>query len=289
MKRALNIEEQINKLKDRGMSFENEEKAKEILLDIGYYRLGFYSFPFERTFPELNNRDHKLIEGTSFGSIVELYYFDCDLRKLLIYYLNRIEINIRTQITYIVSNKYKQHTTWFVNPQIVESEFIKSFDKTVYNDLKKNPVIQHHHSKYINDRYAPAWKTLEFMTLGNICTLYLALKDINLKREIAKHYNCSLGAFINYIETIRVLRNKCAHGNCLYNINIPKGVKSKPANITETNRHNIAGAIGAVRYMLKQISVNRLQELDVQIKNLLDIKRSEKTAQIIKECTGICE
>lgn len=37
MKRALNIEEQINKLKEHGMVFEDEEKAKEILLDVGYY------------------------------------------------------------------------------------------------------------------------------------------------------------------------------------------------------------------------------------------------------------
>ena len=35
MKHALNIEEQINKLKEHGMVFEDEEKAKEILLDVG--------------------------------------------------------------------------------------------------------------------------------------------------------------------------------------------------------------------------------------------------------------
>lgn len=44
MKKALNIDQQIAKLKSHGMEFDNEEKAKEILLDIGYYRLGFYSF-----------------------------------------------------------------------------------------------------------------------------------------------------------------------------------------------------------------------------------------------------
>ena len=71
MKHALNIEEQINKLKEHGMVFDNEEKAKEILLDVGYYRLGFYSFPFEKTFPSLRNRNHKLCEGTSFKEIVK--------------------------------------------------------------------------------------------------------------------------------------------------------------------------------------------------------------------------
>lgn len=47
MKKAYTIEQQIARLKSNGMTFDNEEKAKEILLDVGYYRLGFYSFPYE--------------------------------------------------------------------------------------------------------------------------------------------------------------------------------------------------------------------------------------------------
>lgn len=47
-KQATNIEGQIAILKSRGMFIADVNKAKEILLDIGYYRLGFYMFPFER-------------------------------------------------------------------------------------------------------------------------------------------------------------------------------------------------------------------------------------------------
>ena len=42
-----------------------KEKAKEILLDIGYNRMGFYFFPFEKTFPKLENRTHEVKEGTT--------------------------------------------------------------------------------------------------------------------------------------------------------------------------------------------------------------------------------
>lgn len=49
MKKAYTIEQQIARLKSNGMTFDNEEKAKEILLDVGYYRLGFYSFPYKST------------------------------------------------------------------------------------------------------------------------------------------------------------------------------------------------------------------------------------------------
>ena len=51
LKFATNIEEQITKLVERGMVIEDIEKAKENLLDIGYFRLGFYWFPFEKSYP----------------------------------------------------------------------------------------------------------------------------------------------------------------------------------------------------------------------------------------------
>ena len=44
LKFATNIEEQITKLVERGMVIEDIEKAKENLLDIGYFRLGFTGF-----------------------------------------------------------------------------------------------------------------------------------------------------------------------------------------------------------------------------------------------------
>ena len=48
---ATTIEEQIVLLKNRGMEIEDEKKAAECLLDIGYFRLGFYWFPFEKSYP----------------------------------------------------------------------------------------------------------------------------------------------------------------------------------------------------------------------------------------------
>ena len=89
---ANDVENQILKLQERGMILDLEpEKVKEILLDIGYYRLGFYWNPFEI------NTSHQFQEGTLFSNAVTLYYLDVYLRNLLLKYLNRIEINFRTK------------------------------------------------------------------------------------------------------------------------------------------------------------------------------------------------
>ena len=133
--KATTIEEQIALLKERGMVIDlNNQKVKEILLDIGYYRLGFYQFPF-------CDKEHNLNPNTKFSDIVSLYYLDVNLRNILTQYINRIEINFRTKIVYYVSNKYKSSPTWFINPKIVSPKFIKDIDKHYSEDFKRSNNI----------------------------------------------------------------------------------------------------------------------------------------------------
>lgn len=90
-KEAKNLEEQIQILPDRGMILDCEEsKIKEYLLDIGYYRLGFYWFPFEKRVDYQEDRKHCFLPNTKFSTIIDLYYLDVDLRHLMVKYLNRI-------------------------------------------------------------------------------------------------------------------------------------------------------------------------------------------------------
>lgn len=122
-KSATTIDQQLALLKSRGLTVNDADKAREILLDIGYYRLGFYMFPFEKSYPELRNRSHEYVEGASFEDAVNLYYFDFDLRLLLLRYLNRIEIAFRTSLIYNLSNKYNSNPVWFVSPAVVNRPY----------------------------------------------------------------------------------------------------------------------------------------------------------------------
>lgn len=287
IKQATTISQQIELLKKRGMIVPNEDKAAEILMDIGFYRLGFYAFPFEKSFPSLEHRTHEYKPNTSFVDVVDLYYFDYDLRKILTYYLNRIEVNLRTYITYTVSNHYREYPTWFVDPNIMQSNYIAYFEDKVYKTIRENPVIKRHHVKYAKDKFAPAWKTLEFMTLGNVCSLFNNLKDNNLKKSIAEHYKCGLGVFINYLETIRVIRNSCAHGSCIYNIKLAKAIKSSAqVPVSGDKRHNISGIFGVVSYVVGQVSENRRIELEQEVQHLVAKTRSPSATEIIRLCTG---
>lgn len=104
IKFATTIDDQIALLKQRGMMIDDEQKAKEVLLDVGYYRLGFYWFPFEQSYPRLTHRSHGFVQGACFKEAVDLYYLDTEIRNLLAPYLYRIEVNLRTFLIYTVSN-----------------------------------------------------------------------------------------------------------------------------------------------------------------------------------------
>jgi abortive infection bacteriophage resistance protein len=274
MKHATTVEQQIKTLKNRGMQIDTgEEKAKEILNDIGYFRLGFYCFPFETGYPNKRHRTKQYRHGAKFSDVVHLYYLDVDLRQLLLKYLNRIEINFRTKVVYFVSNQYINCNAWFIDPSVMEKVFIDKFDTELYTEnFKKNPVIKNHHRKYINDKYAPAWKTLEFFTFGTMLHVYKSLKNKILKQSISLQYGVrNIDTFENYFRAIVELRNLCAHGSVLFDhklvIPLRQGIALK---IDNQNKNTIFSAIKILYYMMEQISKNRAKDMKNEINQLFD-------------------
>jgi abortive infection bacteriophage resistance protein len=288
VKKATKIDEQIEKLKSRGMVLDlGVAKSQEILLDIGYYRLGFYCFPFEKSYPSLKARTHEYREGSRISDIICLYYLDYNLRHILLKYLNRIEVNFRTTITYWVSNEYvDQNNTWFVDSSIMNERFVASFDNKIYDSIKdRNKVLKEHHLKYPKDSYAPAWKTLEFLTFGAIITIYQNLKNEQLKRKVADVYGIkSFKACFNYVNTVKEIRNACAHGSVLFDFTLPQSICKGPAFSYEKHgKNNLYSSILVIGYLLTKISNNRAEELDKEIKALFSVHKENPAIRSIIE------
>jgi len=267
MKKAISIEKQIALLKSRGVIISDEEKAKEVLLDIGYFRLCSYFFPFEKTYPKHKERTHEFVPGTNFDDAVALYYFDFDLRHVLIRYISRIEVAFRTYLTYYISNQYENIPCWFVNKKIVAASYARSFKKEVYTEkFKLNPVISRHHSTH-NCKYAPAWKTIEYMTFGAVLHLYNNLIVANDSIQIAHHFNVrQVVTFKNYMETLRIIRNACAHGSVLFDMKMPKSIMRGPAGAMSGNeRYTLKGMLDVCHYMIGQVSQNRAKDMLQQV------------------------
>lgn len=290
-RKAIQLDEQIRLLQSRGLIIKDIEKAKEVLLDVGYYRLGFYWFPFEQTYPHLENRSHDFQQNAQFDDAVKLYYFDFNLRNILHKALSRIEIAVRTYMTYIVSNAYDNKPTWFADPAIVARRYVQTFPTKVYNDaFRRIPEIARHHRKYLNDVYAPAWKTIENMTMGAMLALYKALHEESLKIDISKHFGVNFPVvFENYMELLRNLRNTCAHGRVLFDFGPEHSIRRGPAMMRGIGQNqNLNGAIHVVLYLVKQISVNRYNEYKAEIEALIKkYSKSPAVRHILESISGL--
>lgn len=288
--RALSIAGQVELLKQRGLTVDDEDMAAEVLSIIGFYRLGFYLFPFEEAYPDLCRRNHVFTPGANFADAVKLYYFDLELRMLLLKYISGIEIKFRAVLAFEGSYMYRHDPQWFVNRSYVSSGFIKDFDKVVYNKkFRNNPTIRLHHRFNRDDAYAPAWKTIELMTFGENVKLYNSLLDGELKRKIAAKFGVRyVEVFENYIEQMRILRNVCAHGSVMFEYRPCIRIKKGPAALSNQAEYmNLYGCIKVVAFLVSQISDERRREFDRDLERVVGmVADSPRISRILIHRSG---
>lgn len=80
-------DEQISLLKSRGLIISDDDKAREILKRMNYYRLSAYSLTLRK--------DDVFYPGVSIEDIVALYDFDAKLRSIIFEYSSKVETTLR--------------------------------------------------------------------------------------------------------------------------------------------------------------------------------------------------
>ena len=286
--RAITVDEQIEILLSRGMAFYGNDfnTVKEYLLDIGYYRMGFYWRYYEM------EHSHNFKEGTLLNDVIKLYHFDLELRNILSPYIYRIEVHFKTQLTYYTSNKYKDHPSWFLDKSIVEDYCIDKLGTIHFQHLKKSnlPMRCHYREKF-KDNYDPDGQTIGCFTFGQAFMLYKSLKDYLLKQEIAAVYGIrDMRVFTNYISCMVNIRNACSHNVVLFDFNQPRGIVKIPSGrykIKTRNQTNINSTIRLTLFILSKISQSSANELEGKLKVLFDKSLSNKKLKEILD-SHIC-
>ena len=90
----------ISLLKNRGLSFSDEQKAINYLTNIGYFRLSAYCYPLLDE-PKTN---HLYKSGSTFDLIMNMYRFDRKLRLLIFNEIEKIEVAIRSAMNNWISD-----------------------------------------------------------------------------------------------------------------------------------------------------------------------------------------
>lgn len=207
------IEQQIAILKSRGLSITDTEKAKAFLTRNNYYRVSGYS---------LTLRSHDVFfPSTNFQNIIDIYEFDHSLRHILLNYINRIEVTIKSIYSYEFTKLHGpigyRTSTYFSN--------LKEYARIIAKAEEQKDRRRTHEAylkHFIDDlnQDVPFWAYIELLTISDISCLYSISEPI-IKTAVAAEMGLNfkrgpelLGKFMH---SMTIIRNLCAHGSRLYN------------------------------------------------------------------------
>lgn len=175
----LTYEQQIDKLvKEKNLIVKNNEYAKEVLRQTSYYSLiGGYKDIFK------NPTTKKYKDGTQFEDIVELYYFDEQLRELFLKYLIKVENEIKSLISYYFSEVNGENQNAYLdihNYNCCSQKNIR--DITKLTDILKSYVTkptEYHYINHAQKKYGnvPLWVLTNALTFGNISKMYVHMEN----------------------------------------------------------------------------------------------------------------
>ena len=98
-KKPLTLAEQVARLKQRGLVFDDESEATAYLFNISYYRLRAYTYPFQENGEDSEHTFTR--KDIHFKDIIDLYCFDRRLRSLIFNTIEKIEVAVRTKIVQV--------------------------------------------------------------------------------------------------------------------------------------------------------------------------------------------
>lgn len=215
LKTPTTFQEQIVKLKQHGMTVDDEAEAERILSEINYYRFTGYALQYRK---EADKSDY--VDGLSFSTVYKIYRFDERLRDIFRRYIEKAEIYYRTLISYTFSlmkctdPPHDQHydENNFFNKKGYNA-VMDSFRKEK-NYYKDSLIVKHH--KLIYNSKMPLWVIVELMSFSNTSKLYNSMY-YSEKDAISAKVGISSDTLGNHLHCLAVLRNKCAHAARLYN------------------------------------------------------------------------
>lgn len=222
-KSALTISEQIDQLINRGLIIADQDKVKQILSTVSYYRLSAYFKPYEA-----DSLSHSFQNGIHFEHIWKTYVFDRELRLLVLDALERIEIALRTSLSNELSIRYGSQ--WYLNDDVFKKSWVQarrnnreSLRDQLLNEVnricavKQEEFIRHYYKKYSSPDYPPSWMIMECFSFGRISSLFRLIKRREDQRAVTEIFALSPSTFESLIELLRYTRNLCAHHSRLWN------------------------------------------------------------------------
>lgn len=145
--RPRTIQEQLCRLKEKGMVFNDEQNAISSLSRISYFRLKYYWVDM------LDMDTDHFIDGANFNTVIDRYEFDKKLRNILFGAIEILEVGLRTK--FITTLSLATNTgLWYLDNSLFDNQQFHTnlvLDMKYEFDRNSDPFVR----QYILDH--PNW------------------------------------------------------------------------------------------------------------------------------------
>jgi len=275
VKPFLTIDEQIDRLLSRGMTLERDV-AEQWLRNVGYYRMSGYWYPYRALASSGEpKRLDRFTEETAFGHVVELYEFDRKLRTLIHDGIERVEVAVRAQLSYLLGEKgslsYKDHKNFRESFSL--TQWLETAEQRVRRVRKHSEAIQHHDRVYGGK--LPIWVISDVLDFADVSKLYAGLKSDDQQQiaerlgiavkvsDLAKKHRkkfSRMHPFARWLEQLTVLRNVCAHHSRVWNRHFTPSSTVALRTIDDlralpcSQSDKLYGALTMISFLLQRVS-----------------------------------
>ena len=238
MKQLLSIEELIQHMKNRGITFNeiSENDAKQFLQNNNYYmKLAAYRANYDKCDTGKRQGQYKKFD---FGYLKELSTIDMYLRYIVMDMCLDIEHVIKVRLIKNITNNPSEDGYDIVRKFIAQDDNLR---------ILKN-IRSHKSGEYCKDLiekyypYFPVWVFVELISFGDLlyfCSFYEKIYGVQIINN-------------KLMNTVRDVRNAAAHSNCLLNKMTEKIDSTKQVN------NEISSFIIGMKNISKTSRVNNL-------------------------------
>ena len=287
-KPAIDVQQQLELLKQRGLKINDEKRALLFLESVSFFRLTPYMRPFQYL-----NSQHIFKPGTGFKDLSRLYDFDRRLRLLAMDALERIEVSVRTRVSNLMCS-YGSH--WYLEAKHFNAKYdharlistiekIQKDEKDYYTrecaqidknnpkDIAKKEVLKrkrkienyarHYELTYDEPKTMPTWAIFEELTFGELSHFYKGIALDSDKKRIAQSFGLNFPLMESWLHALTIVRNVCAHHSRFWNRELgvkPAIPKAKKDMVWATylnipNSHmRIAMVLAILHFFMQRVS-----------------------------------
>jgi abortive infection bacteriophage resistance protein len=272
--------EQVSLLASHGLTIHNENYAQSCLKNYNYYRLSAYWYIFRQK--DVNHKvTNQFVPDRSFEDVIRLYEFDNELRLLLLKWILKIEVSLRTQVAYnlaqINNNPFSIYDSSIFFRKFNHSDLIEKLEEEVKRSIDYD-FINHFRRNYHEYPQLPIWALTEVMSFGRLQNLIYGLLN-NHRQGITDSLNISTSRvplftiqntyLPSYIDLLVKYRNICAHNGRVWNRKVTS-LDNSEANVLRINSQYKDGIFSLIIVISRFLqSFGQADEWKSEIKNTI--------------------